>query len=777
MRELKTLEFDAVRAMLAELAASTMGKALCASLTPAYDFDKVMRLQQETGDAVAMLYKSGYSPVSDFPDVRNILSRGKLASVLSMGELLKIRRCMKIAREVRRYFAEGEGILYHLSAALALYPDIEERIYNSILSEEEMADSASAALADIRRKIRRAHERVRDKLNSMIHSPAYQKYLQEPIITLRNGRFVIPVRQEARQSVPGMLHDQSASGSTLFIEPMAVVEINNELKLLIAAEEAEIERILTEITNMIAPVAQELADNLHILAELDLIFAKAQYAKSRRCSEPSMNEDGVIDLKGACHPLIPLDEVVPIDVAFGGETIRGLLITGPNTGGKTVTLKTIGLLTLMAQAGMQVPAKLGSKLAVFGRVFADIGDEQSIEQSLSTFSSHMSNLVEIIDGADENALVLLDELGAGTDPTEGAALAMAILDELMQRRTTLAATTHYSELKEYALTKDHIENASMEFDIETLRPTFRLMMGIPGYSNAFEISRRLGLDSMIIERAKEYVSMDDARFEEALRNAQQQQMAAQTAMEQAQVLRQESEQALRDSKARAQAVEQQYRALLEKGKQEAKETMDKASREARSILYDMKELAKKGTGREKAGQLARELDRKSLEYAPKLVGVEDTSQPPDTLDKGQSVRILSVDAEGTVLTRPDEKGDLFVQAGALKMGVNIRDLRLTKKKKPQSAPAKSQYSFRLEAVPQELHVRMQTLDEALLNIDRYLDDAVRSGHTQVRIVHGKGTGVLRNGVQSFLKNHPHVKSYRLGRYGEGEDGVTIVDLR
>lgn len=776
MRELKVLEFDAVRDILAELAVSSMGKALCAALVPSYDFDAVLRLQRETGDAVAMLYKTGYSPVADFPDIRVTLSRGKLASVLSMGELLQIGRCLKAAREVRRYFAEGEGVLYHMAALLSLYPDIEERIVCSILSEEEMADAASSELADIRRKIRRANERVREKLNSMIHSTTYQKYLQEPIITLRNGRFVIPVRQEARQYVPGMLHDQSASGSTLFIEPMAVVEINNELKLLLAAEQAEIERILTEITNMIAPVAQEIAENLRIMAELDLIFAKAQYAKSRRCCEPSMNREGIIDLKGACHPLIPAEKAVPIDVCFGGDT-KGLLITGPNTGGKTVTLKTIGLLTLMAQAGMQIPAQLGSKLTVFRQVFADIGDEQSIEQSLSTFSSHMSNLVSIIGQADGETLVLLDELGAGTDPTEGAALAMAILDELMGKRTTLAATTHYSELKEYALTREHIENASMEFDIETLRPTYRLMMGIPGYSNAFEISLRLGLSPQIIEQAKEYVSMDDARFEEALKNAQQQQAAAQRAMDEAKALREQSERALEEAKRGALEMERQYRALLEKGKIQAKETMEKASREANAILYDMKELAKKGQGREKAGQLKRELDRKAIDYAPELVAAKDDSAPPAHLEKGQSVRILTVDAEGTVLTRPDEKGDLFVQAGAMKMAVNMKDLRVIRKKKTKEAPAKSNYTFKTAAVPQELHVRMQTLDEALLNVDRYLDDAVRSGHTQVRIVHGKGTGVLRSGVQSFLKNHPHVKSYRLGRYGEGEDGVTIVELK
>lgn len=776
MRERRVLEYDLIASMLMELAVSDMGKVLCTELEPAYEQESVQRLQQETSDALAVLYKAGYNPIAAFDDMRLPLSRGVKGSVLTPAELLRISQGLKVAREARAALEEsGEGVA-SWSRLLNAYPEIEEVITRSILSEEEIADSASSVLADIRRKIRRAHERIREKLNGFIHSQTYQKYLQEPIITIRNDRYVIPVRQEYRAQVPGMLHDASASGATLFIEPMAVVEINNALKSLLAEEKGEIERILAAITSMVVPCAQEITSNLEILAQLDRIFAKAQLARDMKALQPVLNQSRQFRLTGARHPLISKEQVVPIDIVIQ-EEIDGLLITGPNTGGKTVTLKTLGLFALMAQSGLHLPTRQAASMCVFSHVFADIGDEQSIEQSLSTFSSHMTNIIEILSKADAHSLVLLDELGAGTDPTEGAALGMAIIDELTAKGCMFAATTHYSELKEYALVKPRIENASMEFDIQTLQPTYKLLMGVAGHSNAFEISRRLGLSQRVIQKAREYVSKEDARFEEALKNAQKQQSQAKEDRERAETERQKSNQALKEAGHIRKEAQAQHALILEKAREQAKQIMQKAAQEAEHILDEMKKTAKDSPDREYARQLKRELTKKEQAYAPVIERAAYTGEAPKTLKKGDMVTVLSLNAKGIVLSPPAQGKEARVQVGVMKMNVPLKDLRLAEQESEKKKPPGRSGDFIIRSVPGELHVRMQTLDEALLNLDRYLDDAFLAGRETVRIVHGKGTGVLRNGIQQYLRSHPHVKSFRLGQYGEGEAGVTVVELK
>ena len=781
-RVLKTLEYDKILTMLKERASCCISRELVDTMEPSGDFDTVERELKLTTEAETLFYKTGRSPVDDFPDMRHCLERMHAALFLSTGELLGIASCLKAARIAKDILAKEvgeESYLYNLAGLLITHRSAEEEINRCIINEDEIFDGASPALARIRRAMRLANEKVREKLNSMIRSTAYQKYLQEPIITIRNGRFVIPVKQEYRQQVPGLIHDQSSSGATLFIEPSAVVELGNEYKKLLAEEADEIERILTELTAMLAPYADEIREDLNILGQIDLVFAKAKLSRELNAVMPRLNRNNYVRIVRGRHPLIPADRVVPIDIWIGRD-YRSLIITGPNTGGKTVTLKIVGLFALMVQSGIFVPANEGSEFPVFEHIYADIGDEQSIEQSLSTFSSHMKNIVGILDKADENSLVLLDELGAGTDPIEGAALAMSILEELNDRRCTCVSTTHYSEIKAFAMTHEGMENASMEFDIDRLCPTYRLYIGIPGKSNAFEISSRLGLPNSIIDKAKGFLKGEDVRFEDIISSAQSQHRIAEEERKMAEEARAELEKLRADAERERRKLDEDRNRLQAKAKEDAKRIVADTKREMEKLIVEIRSI--KDIDRSAADrviQAARDTLRatETAVNEKEAIKKEDNTKPPKTVRAGDTVNIVTLDQKATVLSAPDSKGEVMVQAGVMKLNVKLKDIRLIEEKKA-SAPTSGKVGLGAgKQVGLELDVRGMLVDEANIMVDRYLDDAYNAGLSEVNIIHGKGTGALRAGVQAFLKRHPLVKGYRMGSYGEGDAGVTVVTLK
>lgn len=781
-RVLKTLEYDKILAMLKERASCCISRELVDTMEPSGDFDTVERELKLTAEAETLFYKTGRSPVDDFPDMRHCLERMHAALFLSTGELLGIASCLKAARIAKDILAKEvgeESYLYNLAGLLITHRSAEEEINRCIINEDEIFDGASPALARIRRAMRLANEKVREKLNSMIRSTAYQKYLQEPIITIRNGRFVIPVKQEYRQQVPGLIHDQSSSGATLFIEPSAVVELGNEYKKLLAEEADEIERILTELTAMLAPYADEVREDLNIMGQIDLVFAKAKLSRELNAVMPRLNRNNYVRIVRGRHPLIPADRVVPIDIWIGSD-YRSLIITGPNTGGKTVTLKIVGLFALMVQSGIFVPANEGSEFPVFEHIYADIGDEQSIEQSLSTFSSHMKNIVGILDKADENSLVLLDELGAGTDPIEGAALAMSILEELNDRHCICVSTTHYSEIKAFAMTHEGMENASMEFDIDRLCPTYRLYIGIPGKSNAFEISSRLGLPNSIIDKAKGFLKGEDVRFEDIISSAQSQHRIAEEERKMAEEARAELEKLRADAERERRKLDEDRNRLQAKAKEDAKRIVADTKREMEKLIVEIRSI--KDIDRSAADrviQAARDTLRatETAVNEKEAIKKEDNTKPPKTVRAGDTVNIVTLDQKATVLSAPDSKGEVMVQAGVMKLNVKLKDIRLIEEKKA-AAPTSGKVGLGAgKQVGLELDVRGMLVDEANIIVDRYLDDAYNAGLSEVNIIHGKGTGALRAGVQAFLKRHPLVKGYRMGSYGEGDAGVTVVTLK
>lgn len=781
-RVLKTLEYDKILAMLKERASCCISRELVDTMEPSGDFDTVERELKLTAEAETLFYKTGRSPVDDFPDMRHCLERMHAALFLSTGELLGIASCLKAARIAKDILAKEvgeESYLYNLAGLLITHRSAEEEINRCIINEDEIFDGASPALARIRRAMRLANGKVREKLNSMIRSTAYQKYLQEPIITIRNGRFVIPVKQEYRQQVPGLIHDQSSSGATLFIEPSAVVELGNEYKKLLAEEADEIERILTELTAMLAPYADEIREDLNIMGQIDLVFAKAKLSRELNAVMPKLNRNNYVRIVRGRHPLIPADRVVPIDIWIGRD-YRSLIITGPNTGGKTVTLKIVGLFALMVQSGIFVPANEGSEFPVFEHIYADIGDEQSIEQSLSTFSSHMKNIVGILDKADENSLVLLDELGAGTDPIEGAALAMSILEELNDRHCICVSTTHYSEIKAFAMTHEGMENASMEFDIDRLCPTYRLYIGIPGKSNAFEISSRLGLPSSIIDKAKSFLKGEDVRFEDIISSAQSQHRIAEEERKMAEEARAELEKLRADAERERRKLDEDRNRLQAKAKEDAKRIVADTKREMEKLIVEIRSI--KDIDRSAADrviQAARDTLRatETAVNEKETIKKEDNTKPPKTVRAGDTVNIVTLDQKATVLSAPDSKGEVMVQAGVMKLNVKLKDIRLIEEKKA-AAPTSGKVGLGAgKQVGLELDVRGMLVDEANIIVDRYLDDAYNAGLSEVNIIHGKGTGALRTGIQAFLKRHPLVKGYRMGSYGEGDAGVTVVTLK
>ncbi|NLI19930.1 MAG: endonuclease MutS2 [Clostridiales bacterium] len=780
-RELRVLEFTKIRDKLASYCVTPMGAELCAALTPYGDFSEVSRALDETEEAVVLIAYLGGQPLVWFCDVREQLSLAEKGAALSPRALLDVAGFLRAARAARTALVrerEDTPILTGLASRLTPLPALEQEISDAILSEDEIADRASAELAAIRRQIRAANGRMRDKLNSMIHSATFAKYLQDAIITMRGDRYCIPVKAECRANVPGLVHDQSSSGATLFVEPIAVVEMGNDLKQLHAKEQQEIARILQALSEKIGPHAEPLRTNIDILNHLDFAFAKGLLAKEMSAVLPRLNQRGYLRIIRGRHPLIDRDRVVPSDLWLG-EDFTTLIITGPNTGGKTVTLKTVGLLTLMAQAGLHVPAELGTELAVFHRVYADIGDEQSIEQSLSTFSGHMQNIVHIMQHVTDQDLALFDELGAGTDPTEGAALAQTILQNLLARRVRTMATTHYSELKAFALTTPGVENASVEFDIATLRPTYRLSIGIPGKSNAFEISRRLGLIEEIIDGARQLLSQNDVRFEDVIANAEYHRQIAEKERKLAEDTRQETVRLRDEAEKLRREMEQSREKNLRKAKEDARRVLENARREAEAILSELKAMKKQAqTPEHEAQALRKRLENGIDELSEGLTQASETNfVPPKTVRVGEHVEIVNLKTRGTVLTLPDSKGELQIQAGIMKMKTHLSQLRLVEPPREKKTTVMAKTGAASRTVPLELDVRGMAQDEALPEVDRYLDEATLAGLHEVSIIHGKGTGVLRTGIQRHLKGHMDVKSYRLGVYGEGEDGVTVVTLK
>ena len=784
-RHFKALELDKILHLLAEETSCDAAAELAQNLRPSTSLSQVKRLLTETDEAHTMMARFGAPSFGGLKDVSNSLRRAEAGGTLNMTELLRIATVLRTLRGIVDWRSKSEGVKSILDDRFdAIMPNkyLEDRINHAILSEEEMADNASPQLATIRRKIRSASSRAREQLEKMVRSPVTQKYLQDPIITMRDGRFVVPVKAECRGDVPGLVHDTSSSGATVFVEPMAVVEANNEVRVLLSQEQAEIERILAELSAEAGNFASGIISGYKEAVELNLIFAKANLGYKMKATLPLVNDEGKIELKRARHPLIDKEKVVPTDIELGLH-FDTLVITGPNTGGKTVSLKTVGLLTLMAMCGLLLPVADNSQISIFNHVLADIGDEQSIEQSLSTFSAHMTNIIKIFEQADASSLILLDELGAGTDPIEGAALAMSILEALRRKGTRIAATTHYAELKAYALQTEGVENACCEFDVTTLRPTYRLLIGVPGRSNAFAISLRLGMDPEIVEHARELVSSENTRFEDVVQSLETSRQRLEEERKEAQRQRLEAEEASRAAKERKDAIDAQADREMEEARRRASELIARTRGQIDAMLNEMEELKKqknKALTAEQKAKLKSGLRALENEADPVRKKDEEAYVLPRPLKKGDPVLIYDIDKKGTVLQPPDKDGKTaLVQAGIIQTRVPVSNLRLLNEKpvkKPQGSVTRSVNRANVRAA-MELDVRGQTSDEALMNVDQFIDSAVLAGINMLTIIHGKGTGALRAAVQQHLKRHPNVKSFRLGTFGEGEAGVTIVELK
>ena len=775
-----TLEYDKILSILKQHLASEVGHEFAEKLRPATSLKEAETLQEQTWEAESIYTRTGRTPVSGFPDVREMVGRMHASLFLSTRELLAIAQAMRAAREAKEVLQSGDenSLLCNLANRLTSHRSVEEEVARCILGEDEISDNASPELGRIRRQIKIVGERVREKLNGMLKSQTTQKYLQEAVITIRNGRYVLPVKAEYRSQVPGLVHDQSSSGATLFIEPSAVVELGNENKRLFLEEKIEIERILSGLTAMIAPFADEIHISCNVMGALDVIFARAIMARDQRAVRPKLNEAGCVRIIRGRHPLIAKDRVVPVDIWLG-ETFRTLIITGPNTGGKTVTLKTVGLFTLMAMSGMFIPAQEGTELSTFERVFADIGDEQSIEQSLSTFSSHMTNTVRILSEADGRSLVLLDELGAGTDPVEGAALAQAILESLYERNTLTVATTHYSEIKAFALMHAGMQNASMEFDVDRLCPTYRLFIGIPGKSNAFEISRRLGLSDAVIDRAQDFLQKKDVAFETVLSEAEQARRTAENDKEAIYKTRIETEKIKTELENEKKKLEDEKTLLRQKAREDARRMVQETRQDMEKLIAGLRSIENIDQKQlERAVQTSRDAMRKTEERLFEQAVQRDTAgEAPAKVHPGERVKLITLGQEATVLKPADGKGEVLVQAGVMKLSIPLADIRpVEQKKKPQQTAAKvSLAADRGSAL--SIDLRGSMVDDACLELDRFIDNALITGVHEFYVVHGKGTGALRSGVQQYLKNHPRVKTYRIGAYGEGDAGVTVVTLK
>ncbi len=762
-----------------------MTKKVISGLKPVYDIREIREKQEETTEAVRLIRAKGPLPVGGFYDIEGLVSFACKGGTLTMAQLLKVLYNMKTAERVVK-FLRGDDIpeLPIISAIveiIGINKNLSEEIDRCILTEDEMADSASPELRKIRKAIVRQNEALKAKMNHILNSE--RTVLQDAIVTLRNGRYVIPVKQEHKGRVPGIVHDQSGSGATLFIEPQAIVNMNNELRQLELDEKAEVARILQVLSEAVSECHHDLINNQKLLLQLDMFMAKGKLSIGMEGEEPEISEDGILELRSAAHPLIEQEKVVPINVGIG-EGYRTLVVTGPNTGGKTVTLKTVGLLSLMAQTGLHIPAAQGSRVPVYRQIFADIGDEQSIEQSLSTFSSHMSNIVNIMKWADGDSLVLLDELGAGTDPTEGAALAIAILESLADRGACIIATTHYTELKKYALSTEGVENASMEFDVETLSPTYKLTIGLPGKSNAFEISHKLGLEADIIDRASGLLEGGDIAFEEVISSLEEDKKRAEEERDEAIAINVEMKRQKEELDKKAKKLEERREKELARAKEEARNIILEAQETAAEFREELKEIAKL----ESLGERNKRFDegRRRLKAVEKknrsVIKRESNDRPvdPETLQKGDRVKILTIGQNGEVLTLPDEKGELQVQAGPMKITANVTDLMLIESAAPKPKVRTSHgslYRKKAQVVSVSVDVRGKNLDDAVMDVEKYIDDAFISGLTEVTIIHGRGEGILSKGIRAELRKNKHVKEYRRGGYNEGGDGVTVVKLK
>ena len=790
-KSIKSLELDKVLALLSKQASLDDTVSLCSEIIPEFSLPQVEKLLQKTGDAYSLIARFGAPSFGSAKNVNAYLSNAKAGGGLSPAALLQIGEVLRVIRSVREWKETCAGVSTALDSYFGvLSPNkyFEDRIFFCIKNEDEINDNASQTLADIRRKLKNSAANIKSRLEQIIRSPGHAAHLQDAIITQRQGRYVVPVKAEHRSQIPGLVHDTSSSGATLFVEPMAVVEINNEIKVLNSKEKEEIERILAELSAEAAQFADSIITSYLALIELDMCFAKANLAYSMKASMPKINSNGKIYLKNARHPLISKKDVVPITVALG-EDYNVLVITGPNTGGKTVSLKTIGLFSLMVCCGLMVPADDNSEVAVFNGVYADIGDEQSIEQSLSTFSSHMYHIINILQKADENSLVLFDELCSGTDPVEGAALSTAILTELMTRKTTVVATTHYAELKAFALDTKGVQNACCEFDVETLKPTYRLLLGIPGRSNAFAISKRLGLEDRLVELAEKFVSEDNRRFETIVGQLEQAHVAAEKDRAEINRIKSELEQSRKAAGDRLHEIHLQRDKLMEQARQKANDIIESAREQSSRLLNEIEDL-KKQLNRQNSSdmaQRARALAKQTIRGMEKAVDFHEKKDdfiaeaPNRPLASGDKVQVRGFTKEAMVDSVSNDGKTVLVVMGSLKTKVSINDIKLinggegTKKAATRSVKGLTPKSQR--TVSRELDIRGFASDEGIMEVDKFLDEAVLAGVETVTIIHGKGTGVLKKAVRGHLRNHPSVKTSRPGLYGEGEDGVTVVEIK
>ena len=794
-RHYNSLELPKILEMLSAFTSCEDARENALKLKPEHNLKMAEALLKQTDDAYMLMAKFGAPSFGGLKNVNNSLSRASAGGVLNMRELLDIAEVLRVIRSLSEWRSKNAGVASVLDNFFgALMPNkfLEQRITTAIISEEEMSDNASPALYDIRRKIRAASSKVRDQLDKMTRSQHIQKYLRESIVTMRNGRYVVPVKIEHRGEISGLVHDTSSSGATVFIEPTAVVEANNEIKVLQSKERDEIERILFELSMEAGGFYEGIKASYECAVELNLIFAKAKLAYDMKATVPVLNEDGIINLRNARHPLIDKKKVVPTNISLGKD-FDTLVITGPNTGGKTVSIKTLGLMSLMAMCGLMLPVGDRSEISVFDHVLADIGDEQSIEQSLSTFSSHMVNIIDIINIADERSLVLIDELGAGTDPVEGAALAISILEKIHEKGAKIAATTHYAELKAYALKTPRTQNGSCEFDVASLRPTYRLLIGTPGRSNAFAISLRLGMGEEIIERAKELVSSDKAEFEsviESLENSRQEYERQREITEQ---LKAEAEKEKAEAKKYKDSIEEMRKTELEKAQSQAIKIVEQAKRSAYALTAELEQLKKESEKSKDKAEMARRakqlMKRGMLEFdditnpVVQTVIEDENYELPRPLKVGDEVFVVDMGKTATVTALKDKKGNVEILAGVIKMRTPEKNLRLSEKKakekaKPRNVPNRTERVFNPGSEAQtRCDLRGMNVEEGILEVDRYVDQALRLGLGEITIIHGKGTGVLRKGIHEHLRKNRFIKSFRLGVYGEGETGVTIVTLK
>jgi mutS2 protein len=790
-KALETLEYKKIIAQLKREMGSAASAKLADELTPLTSEKIIKEELRSTTEAVDLIVRKGPLPTGGLYDIREALLLAKKGGSLTMRQLLEVQNVLGISSEVvafmhddalpeLKYIGEMVDLIVEFTA-------LEKEISRCILTEDEMADNASPKLKDVRRSIHQQNQAIKNKLSRIITSSSNKTYLQDAIVTMRDGRYVIPVKQEYRSFFPGMVHDQSKGGATLFIEPQGVVELNNKLRELEVEEQLEIARILAELSSRVAEHYREIRSNLELLTKLDFIMAKGKLSCKMHASEPKIDADGELRLISARHPLIEYKKAVPVDIRIGGD-YRTLIITGPNTGGKTVSLKTAGLLVMMAQSGLHIPASHASTLPIFGEVFADIGDEQSIEQSLSTFSSHMKNIVSIIDKASYDSLVLVDELGAGTDPTEGAALAIAILERFYDSGALTMATTHYNELKKYALATSGVENAAMEFDVETLTPTYRLLIGVPGKSNAFEISKKLGLSESVIERASEHIKHGDMEFENVISSIEDDKRKAAADRLDAESMRAEIEERLKKLEEKEKAVSEKRADIIAEAKREARELLRETKSAVKDVQKDLRRLQKSGA-HTNLNTGALEKSRRKINEAEDLVSekvVKQVNSEPvsaDTLKIGDRVKLLTIGQNGTILSLPDEKGNLMINIGALKVKARLQDLMLINEGKDRKPQAKSSSKYgsllrsKSSSVSASINVMGKNLEDALADVEKYLDDVYMAGLDMVSIIHGRGGGILKDGIRQMLKRKKYVDSYGAASYNDGGEGVTIVRMK